>query len=309
MPNPLAVDNFDIVSDPISMALGFAIAMPVIMDPEFDVQGFNPKSPRINPLAVDSPDIVRWIEAKRPHAIGSWQELGAQEYGRAFTAAGTTGYDVIGDLYDGLLDVMRQQGGETDFVEHMLPVLRGKGWLPALDDEALGRRLRLIYDTNLRTSQAVGKWRGAQRTKQYLPYFRYSAVMDRRTRPSHAALHGIIRPVDDGFWDAAFPPCGFGCRCVVQQMSRSQAARHGGPSTAESASEALASARALSKGDGDFWGRNVGAMADAAALDQVQRVNDRRIEGAPPLTGLAVRGASAWLSLFADKIAGLLVGP
>jgi SPP1 gp7 family putative phage head morphogenesis protein len=275
---------------------------------QFDVQGFNPNAPRINPLAVDTPDIVRWIEEKRPRAIGSWQELGAQEYGRAFTAAGTTGYDIVADLYQGLLDVLRQQGGESDFVALMLPVLRDKGWLPALDDEALGRRLRLIYDTNLRTSQAVGKWRGAQRTKQYLPYFRYSAVMDRRTRPSHAALHGVIRPVDDAFWNEAFPPCGFGCRCVVQQMSRSQAARLGGQSSDERASEALAAAKALSRGDGDFWARNVGEMADAAAIEQVQRVNDRRLEGAPPLSGQMVRGASEWLTVFADKIAGLLAG-
>jgi SPP1 gp7 family putative phage head morphogenesis protein len=277
-------------------------------DPTFDVQGSIPRAPRLNPLAVDTPDIVRFIESKRPRAIGSWRELGAEEYGRAFTAAGTTSYDVVGDLYDGLVKVLRDKGGETDFAEQMLPVLRDKGWLPQLNDEALGRRLRLIYDTNLRTSQAVGKWRGAQRTKQLLPYFRYSAVMDRRTRPSHAALHGIIRPVDDPFWDGAFPPCGFGCRCVAQQMSRSQAARLGGQTSAEKAEAAIETARQLSKGEGDFWGYNVGKLADEAAVAQVQRVNERRIEGSPPLSGLAVRGASAWLSLFADKIVGLIQG-
>jgi hypothetical protein len=170
-------------------------------DPTFDVQGSPPRAPRLNPLAVDTPDIVRFIESKRPRAISSWRE-----------------------------------------------------------------------------------------------------------RPSHAALHGIIRPVDDPFWDGAFPPCGFGCRCVAQQMSRSQAARLGGQTSAEKAEAAIETARHLSKGEGDFWGYNVGKLADEAAVAQVQRVNERRIEGSPPLSGLAIRGASAWLSLFADKIVGLIQG-
>lgn len=307
MADPFRVDNFATASDPIAMALGLVMAAPAILNPAFDARGkFDPKGPRLNPVAVPTPHIVEWIETKQPQAIGDWRELGAQEYGRAFTAAGTQGYDVIGDLYEGLLETLREGGGESDFADKVLPVLRAKGWLPDLDDKALGRRVRLIYDTNLRTSQAVGKWRAAQRTKQFLPYARYSAVLDSRTRPSHAALHGIIRPIDDPFWSQAWPPCGFNCRCIVSQLSRSQAARFGGVSGETAAQDALLAAKALSRGPGEFWAFNPGAVADAAAVEQVQRTNDRRLPGSPPLQATFQRGASIWLSLFADKIAGLL---
>lgn len=271
----------------------------------FEVQRSRPSAPRINPLAVEVPDLIRWIEDKRPRAIRDWNDLGAEEYGRSFTAARTMGHDVVGDLYQGLIETMREGGTETDFATRMLPVLRRKGWLPELDDEALGRRVRLIYDTNLRTSQAVGKWRSFQRTRRLLPYLRYSAVMDRRTRPSHAALHGIVLPVEHPFWRVAFPPCGFGCRCVVTALSRSQAARKG-VSSNERADQAITAARGLSRGPGDFWGYNPGALADEAAVAQVQRVNERRLPGSPPISGTLGQGRSIWAGLFGALVTRLI---
>ncbi|HYI40002.1 MAG TPA: phage minor head protein [Allosphingosinicella sp.] len=257
-------------------------------------------------MAVDTAELIRIIERKRPRAIRSWRELGAEEYARAFTAAATAESDIVADLYEGLLGTMREGGGESDFADRMMPVLRDKGWLPQLDDKALGRRVRLIYDTNIRTSQAVGKWRAAQRTKQFLPYIRYSAVMDSRTRPAHAALHGIIRPVDDPFWAQAYPPCGFQCRCIASQLSRSQAARYGGVSDEAAATEALRQARDLSSGEGEFWAYNVGALAEKAAVAQVQRANDRRLAGSPLISGTSTQGATIWGTLFTNLIGPLL---
>jgi SPP1 gp7 family putative phage head morphogenesis protein len=272
----------------------------------FDAPQRPRRQPRINPMSVDVPEIIQFIEDQRPREIADWNELGAEEYGRAFTAARTAEADVVRDLYEGLLETMREGEGETDFAERMVPILRQKGWLADLDDEALGRRVRLIYDTNLRTSQAVGKWRSFQRTAQHLPYLRYSAVLDRRTRPSHAALHGITLPVDHAFWRQAFPPCGFGCRCIVSALSRSQAARRGGVTDDATADRALDTARALSRGPGDFWGYNVGILADEAAVAQVQRVNERRLPGSAPIGGTLAQGRAVWASLF-GQLAGDLV--
>lgn len=41
--------------------------------------------------------------------------------------------------------------------------------------------------------------------------------MDERTRDSHRALNGIVRPVDDAFWKTYFPPNGWNCRCEAIQ--------------------------------------------------------------------------------------------
>jgi hypothetical protein len=45
------------------------------------------------------------------------------------------------------------------------------------------------------------------------------AVNDRRTRPEHAAWHGMVVPLDDPWWNAHWPPNGWGCRCTVQTVS------------------------------------------------------------------------------------------
>lgn len=268
----------------------------------FDVHNRRPP-PRINPLSVDVPEIVEWIEAKEPRAIEDWNELGASEYARSFTAARTAGYDVVRDLYDGLIAEMRSgRATESGFVDRMMPVLRQKGWLPELDDKAMGRRLRLIYDTNIRTSMAVGKWRSFQRTKQFLPYLRYSAVMDSRTRPAHAALHGIILPVDHPLWRVVFPPADFNCRCIINGLSRSQAARYGGPTDDNRANDA---AQMVQESDA-FWGYNPGILADQAAVAHVQRVNERRLPGSSPIFGTLSEGRSLWQGLFAGIVASLL---
>jgi uncharacterized protein with gpF-like domain len=56
----------------------------------------------------------------------------------------------------------------------------------------------------------------------------YNAVVDENSRDEHAELNGVIKPVDDGFWDINMPPNGYNCRCSVDQLSRTQADRKGG---------------------------------------------------------------------------------
>ena len=83
--------------------------------------------------------------------------------------------------------------------------------------------LEAEYNHAIATAQMIGKWNDFQKEKKELPYLKYSAVMDDRTRPEHAALHDVIKKVDDPFWDKWFPPNGWNCRCdVVQQPPDAQ---------------------------------------------------------------------------------------
>lgn len=78
--------------------------------------------------------------------------------------------------------------------------------------------LRTEYQTAIAQAQMAVKWNDIQRDKQQLPLLRYEAVNDERTRPAHAALHGVTLPVDDPFWEEYYPPNGFNCRCIVRQL-------------------------------------------------------------------------------------------
>lgn len=187
----------------------------------------NPTAQAIHPLRVTAPDLMAWIEDKDPVAIDSWRDMGADEYGRAFTAARTAGYDVVDDLYYALVDTIGAQGTDVDYAAAVIPTLQRKGWLGG-DAQAIGHRVRLIYRQNMRMARAAGRWQRIQRNKAVFPYLRAVTVRDPRVRhppksphSDHRAWDGIILEVDHPFWTRWFPPMGFNCRCSTIQMSRS----------------------------------------------------------------------------------------
>lgn len=74
----------------------------------------------------------------------------------------------------------------------------------------------------------AGHWRRFEEAADDLPYLMYDAINDSRTRPSHLALDGVIRPVGDPFWQTHTPPLGHRCRCSLRQLSAIAAQRRGG---------------------------------------------------------------------------------
>jgi hypothetical protein len=237
----------------------------------------------ISPLEVQVPELIDWLEGKEPTAINNWNELGAEEYARAFTAARTAGYNIVKDLYQGFLAVMREPGATSaDFVARMLPILRQKGWLTDETTAKQASRLLLIFETNLRTAQAVGQWERIQRTKAALPYLMGRTAHDVRVRhppkspvSDHRAFEGILLPVDHPFWKDYFPPLGFRCRCQVVQLTRSQVAKRG---LAVTSPVELSDRRARL---GKPWGFNPGTRPMQQSEEAVRRANEERLDGAP----------------------------
>lgn len=68
-----------------------------------------------------------------------------------------------------------------------------------------------VFRTNIQTAYSHGRWEQQQRNKESRPYLMYSAINDSRVRPSHLALNGIIRHIDDPFWLTHYPPWAFRC--------------------------------------------------------------------------------------------------
>jgi SPP1 gp7 family putative phage head morphogenesis protein len=117
--------------------------------------------------------------------------------------------------------------------------LQEKGWWGAKDlvDPLTGktvkaqlgsaRRLSLIYDTNLRTAEAAGRWEQMQATRRERPYLRYVCMNLPTSRPEHAAWHDTVLPKDDPWWDTHYPPNGWNCRCVVMELAEKDLKRYG----------------------------------------------------------------------------------
>lgn len=257
-----------------------------------------PRRPRftVDPVALDAPDIVRNLSALRPALRSEFATIGPDEYARAFMVAGLVKQDMIRTVHDALVEAYQDKTGEQAFVDRLTPILREQGFLGG-DDDAIGRRLDLVFDTNLTIAQSAGNWARIQRSKRLLPYIRYQATLDGRVRHTHAAMHGVIRPVDDPLWDRWFAPAGFRCRCVCSAITEGQMRRLGG------VTEALPNVE-----PDPGWGYNTGKMAMLGALRAADTGNGDRIDGTPPVdTGAAiVRGSRRWLAV--NAVVGALRG-
>ncbi|HEX7128296.1 MAG TPA: phage minor head protein [Thermodesulfobacteriota bacterium] len=189
--------------------------------------------------ALPPADAVRFFEQKGYRIGFDWRDVWAHEHSRAFTVAKAMRVDLLEDIRRAVDDAIREGTTLADFQRRLQPLLEAKGWWgrqPVTDPRSgetriaqLGSpaRLKTIFRTNLATSYAAGRWARIERTKASRPYLRYVATLDDRTRPQHRAWHGIVRPVDDAFWQTHYPPNGWNCRCAVQSLSERDLGRYG----------------------------------------------------------------------------------
>jgi len=82
--------------------------------------------------------------------------------------------------------------------------------------------LRTNYDTAANAAYSAGQWEQINENKDIFPYLRYVTMQDDKVREEHWALHNLIYPVDDPFWDNYMPPNGRNCRCSVEQLMQSE---------------------------------------------------------------------------------------
>ncbi len=75
--------------------------------------------------------------------------------------------------------------------------------------------LQAEYQTARTAAQMAEKWGRLQETKDLFPNLKFRTVGDDRVRDDHEKLNGIVKPIDDAFWDRYYPPLDWRCRCDV----------------------------------------------------------------------------------------------
>ena len=192
---------------------------------------------RVEIKALPPQEAIRFFESKKLKVSFDWRDVWQQEHAHAFTVAKAARADILADIHEAVDDAIREGTTLHQFRKQLTPLLQKKGWWgkrtlvdPATGEKVVAQlgsphRLRTIFDTNLRMSYAAGRWERVERLKKRMPYLRYSAVRDSRTRAAHAGWHGTILPVDDPFWETHAPPNGWHCRCKLIQLSDRQMKR------------------------------------------------------------------------------------
>lgn len=188
-------------------------------------------------------ETIEFFRAKGYTTQARWDETWQQEHGRAFTVTKMMNGALLEEVRRSLDRVLSDGGTFEQWKAGIIPTLERAGWYGRVQDSEvtgvdhavfIGRsRLKTIYDANLRSARAAGKWKRIQALKESAPYLMYDAINDRHTRPEHRLWGGldtgrpIILPVDHPAWAIYFPPCGWGCRCGVSQLSLRTLQRRG----------------------------------------------------------------------------------
>lgn len=166
-----------------------------------------------------------------------WHTVLDDAHNHAFVVAHLTRLDVLEEIRTSLVEALAKGATFDQWFKGLKPVLQAKGWWGKDFVNAAGaaravetgspRRLETIYRTNLQSAYMAGRRAQMLEAVDTHPYWRYVAVMDARTRPSHRALHGRVMAAGDGAWDTVFPPCGFNCRCRAVPMTAGAVERGG----------------------------------------------------------------------------------
>ncbi len=183
-------------------------------------------------------DAIKYFEQKGYKVSFDWHEMKREAHTRAFTVAGVTQLDVLVDIRRAVEDAQKTGKSLASFKKELQPLLEKKGWWGKKNitrsdgsqkevDLSAPWRLKTIYQTNMRAAAMAGLHEGMKDAADVMPYWRYVAVMDGRTRDEHRQLHGKVLRHDDPFWDRYYPPNGWGCRCTVTSMTASQVKNRG----------------------------------------------------------------------------------
>lgn len=125
----------------------------------------------------------------------------------AFSAA--KGYSMVQDMTAALLD---EKGLVRSFSNY-------KKAATDIAGKYNTNYLQAEYETAVSSAQMAAQWNRYQESKDLLPNLRFVTAGDDRVRDEHAALDGIVRPIDDPFWDNHLPPLGWRCRCDFEQTA------------------------------------------------------------------------------------------
>ncbi|WP_353627605.1 phage minor head protein [Ralstonia pseudosolanacearum] len=175
-------------------------------------------------------DAVAYVQQKGFQISWNWYEVRDAAHAQAFTVAKVARMDVLQDIRDAVEASLEKGWSLGQFKKNLTPVLQARGWWGKqviVDSQGgaemaqLGspRRLETIYRTNIQSAMMAARYKQMLANVRFRPYWQYIAVMDGRTRPSHAALHGRVYRYDDPIWQYLFPPNGYNCRCRVVALS------------------------------------------------------------------------------------------
>lgn len=164
-------------------------------------------------------EAMAYWKGKAPVTPEAFRAMTDAARSRAFAVGGLARMDQSAVVQEAIGEALANGETLASFKGRIGEVIKESGWT--------NWRVETIFRSNMQQAYQAGRYAQMQAAKEDLPYWQYVAVGDRRTRPAHAALNGMVYPADHPFWDTNYPPNGFQCRCTARALSRRQVEKRG----------------------------------------------------------------------------------
>ncbi len=155
-----------------------------------------------------------------------WRDIDGRSHDRAAVIAGATKEALLADL---IREIDKGIAGKTTpeqfraSFEEIVGRLGWTGWKGEGTAKGRAWRARVIYETNLSTAYAAGRYKqmtDPDIVKVY-KWWRYRHAyyrVPKDPREQHVAWDGLILAWDDPFWNTHYPPNDWFCSCGVETL-------------------------------------------------------------------------------------------
>lgn len=174
----------------------------------------------LEPLAM--PEAQAFWRDKVVLGYGEFAKLSNEAKTMAFAVSGIAKGDELNTVYQQLSRALDEGIPFSEFKKGCADIFERRGWTGKR-----AWRIDNIFRTNIQTAYNVGHYKQLSEQAELFPYWKYSAINDSRTRPTHLAMNGRVWPADHPIWDTWYPPNGYRCRCSVIGITQAQADRRG----------------------------------------------------------------------------------
>ncbi len=229
---------------------------------------------------LDFQEAIDHFRSKVKMPTKRWSDMLEGQHTRAFTVAGATKDAILTDFHTAIDKAISQGTTLDEFRKDFDKIVETHGWSY---NGTRGWRTRTIYEANLRTANAAGRYK--QMTDpdvlRYQPYWRY--VHDdsvAHPRPEHKAWDGLTLSAADPWWSTHTPPNGWGCKCHWEGVSKREM-KAAGKTDLDKAPPIEAEMRIINtsfgpteisvpKGIDPGWGYSVGEAAYGKRLEEAE---------------------------------------
>lgn len=171
---------------------------------------------------------VEFLRAKQQIPSDRWDAIKKSEHDGGFIVAGAAKADLLADLHEAVIRAAEEGAGLEAFRRDFEAIVAKNGWTGWTgegSDAGRAWRTRIIYQTNMATSYAAGRY--AQLTDPELlsvcPYWKYHHMDGvAHPRPQHVSWNGLVLPNDHEFWATHYPPNGWMCHCWVTAVGQGE---------------------------------------------------------------------------------------